>query len=361
LLRAIKSFAWRAWGTYALASLALLYSFYPSGILIAAQGLWMPPPTYRGALRRWLVSLGGIALLFGPWLAANLTRQLGKATAFVPADFAHSGSGWALGLASTVYTFSIGQTLFPWRPLAWVGLLACVGLLISGALSAQSRVYWLSAGMIALSGGVVSLIAIFVSIGTSFLNVPARALFALPYFLLLLVAGWVNLPSGWTRRLMGGALSVAWGASLFNYFTCQEFLNPSYLTPTKEAAAFIRQNAALNDLVVSDADTLFPHYFLAEGQPTGFAYASELMTIQAALAERRPARVWLVVVGRDRTRDAAHTDAVRRLLLARGYRLTQAERYLPIDPTYRQIKDFLLKRNSYAYRLEIEVYSASAN
>ncbi len=84
-------------------------------------------------------------------------------------------------------------------------------------------------------------------------------------------------------------------------------------------------------------------------------YTHQFKEIQTTLNATRPPRVWLITIGRDQTQSISSAGEVRQSLSIR-YRLASTQHYLPIDPTYLQIKNWLLRRNSYEYRLTVEVY-----
>jgi uncharacterized membrane protein len=147
LLRwAVRRAGWRAWVGYAAAALALVSTFYPAGVLLAAHGLWLVWPealrARRQAGRRWLLAVGGVAAaglaLYGPVL-------LGRTTAISQgggAALARSGLGLALGLAMTGYTLAVGETVFPWNPAAWLGLAAVAVMLLAGLRRAACCARW---------------------------------------------------------------------------------------------------------------------------------------------------------------------------------------------------------------------------
>ena len=356
LLRALDRCSWQNWIAYALASLAVVYTFYPGVILIGAHGIIVLLHTHRRVLiSRWLVTAFLMSLGFLPWFFFVAGGQVGKVSGSLGADLSRSMVGFVLGIASTFYTFSIGETLFPWRPEAWIGLIVAFVLLGASLLKQTDRKRWQPFGLFIISIVFISTVTTFVNVGTPFLNVPVRGLFALPYYLLVIAAGLVNLNSVKWRGVLGCALLTVWGIGIFNNFAEQQFLNPIYITPSKEAAAFVRQNADTADLVISDYDSIFSHYFLVDETSSRHLYTKEEDKIQAALQVSAPERIWLVTIGRDQTQRYASAEAVRQSL-EHTYRLESVERYLAIDPTYLRIKNLMLHRNSYQYRLTVETY-----
>ncbi len=350
---------WKRWLAYGLAGLALVYTFYPGGILLVAHGLIVILPGTRGPpARHWLMTLLGIGLVFAPWFGAIVATQITGVSGSGGVDFARSGLGFALGIGASFYTFSVGETIFPWRPEAWIGLAVIAILLGMGLRGSSEHGGRKSAGLFLLSVTLMAVVTNFVSVGTPFLNVPVRSLFALPYYLLIVAAGLTDLASTRGKVVLGGALLAVCSVGIFNYFTGQQFLNPIYLTPAREAADFVRQNVANGDLVISDYDSVFGHYFLTtEDRSTPqHLYTDQIDEIQVALQRSQPLRVWLVIIGRDQSQRISTAEAVRQMLAA-GYRLDRTERFLPIDSIYLKAKNFVLRRDSYEYRLTIEIYA----
>jgi hypothetical protein len=356
LLDAIESDDGKRWLVYGLAGLALFYTFYPAAILLLAHGLVFILPAFRSrAARHWLVVVLIVGVAFLPWFGASAARQVTGLAANPGADLARSGLGFGLGIGASFYAFSVSETIFPWRPEAWIGIISVAGLLVVGLRRTPDPDRWRCAGLFAICIGFMSLVTNFVSVGTPFLNVPARGLFALPYYLLVVASGLAYVRSGRGRVILGGALLAVWSIGLFNYFEGQQFLNPIYLTPAKEAAAHVRQNMEPGDLVISDYDSVFGHYFLRGESTVSHLYTDRVGEIEDALRIGAPARVWLVTIGRDQTQRVSTADAVRQALSA-DYRIANIERMLPIDPIYLQAKNFILRRESYTHRLTIEEY-----
>ena len=354
LFDALARSDWKRWIAYVLSGLALLYTFYPSGILILAHVLMIVwPARKRIAIRRWLIAIGAIGAGFAPWLAAIAARQITNIASSPGADLARSGIGFVLGVATSLYTFSVGETIFPWQPAAWVGVLTVVVLLIAGLRQRSGG--WPSAGMFLIGIAFISLVTTFVSVSTPFLNVPVRGLFVLPFYLLIVAIGLASIAARRIRIGLTGVLLIVWGIGTANNFAGQQSLNPIYLTPSKEAAAFVRHAAASTDLVISDYDSIFGFYFLPGGSTPPHLYTSQVDDIRTALDATQPPRVWLITIGRDQTQRDSTVGLVRGAL-SKAYRLAQTFDYLPIDPTYLRVKEWLLRRESYTHRLTVELY-----
>ena len=355
LLDALDQRNWRCWLTYALAGLALVYTFYLGGLLIVAHVLLiLLHERPRDVLGRWLVS----AILIG--LGASLQfvlvagRQMSGLAATLGADLSRSPIGFVLGLAATLYTFAVGETLFPWQPAAWAGGVAACALLVASLARRSGRAIWRSLGLLVIGMLLASLAITFIAADKPFLMIPVRVLFLLPYYVVCLALGLLTFSLRW-RVIVMAVLLCSWSVSIYNNFVDREPLNPIYFTPAKEAAAFVRHSVMPDDLIISDLDSVFGHYYLG-GEVVGqHRYTRQVDEIRSVLQSSLPERVWLVTIGRDRIQQISSANEVRQLLRA-GYRLERTQGYLPIDATYQKIKTALLKRRSYQYRLTIELY-----
>jgi uncharacterized membrane protein len=357
LLRALAGDRRQDWIAYTLASLVILYTFYPGAILIGAHAvIVLFHRRRRVVIGRWLVAVFLVSVGFLPWLFCVAGGQVVKVAGSLGADLSRSVMGFMLGVASALYTFGVGETLFPWRPEAWIGLIVVLVLLGVGFVRERNRKLWQSFGLFLISILFMSTVTTFVSTSTPFLNVPVRSLFALPYYLLVIVAGFISVRSEKWQGVLACALLVVWGISISNNLAARQFLNPIYITPSKEAAVFVRQKANAGDLVISDYDSVFGHYFLTDEPSPRHLYTRDTDRIQTALRVSAPERVWFVTIGRDQTRRYASAETVRRLLVD-TYRLESVMLYLPLDPVYLKVKSFLLRRNSYEYRLTVETYA----
>ncbi len=353
---ALRRGRWRRWLAYAAAVAALLFTFYPTLFLVPAHGLlaWRGTTASRRRLAAWATaSAAGVAVFAALALNTALSQAAASARA-LPADFARSPVAFGLGIGAAAYTFSAGETLFPWNPAAWLALAGCGVLLAFGARRRAGARFWLALA-VALGGiTFVAALTTTVSTHTPFLNVPVRGLFLLPHYLLALALGFERLPTPRARWVVAALVLGGWAVGLANYYAGTQFLNPIYLTPSKTAAALVSTEASRSDLAIIDPDSLVGYYLVQNSAAPAQVSSFDLAAVEAALANRPP-RVWLVTLGRDRTAATSTRDRLREQLNA-GYGLSQTHQLLPIDPIYWRLKNRLLGRESYRHRLTIEEY-----
>jgi hypothetical protein len=339
----------RAWPLYGLATTLMLYTFMPSIVLLLVQ---MVPVLQSRRRRAWLMAASIVVLLFLPWLVIVATRQVSTVQSFTAVPFSRNAVGWLLGAGMSLYSFSVGETLYPWSPLAGIGLIA----IAIAAIVALVRGGWLArrlALMVTLGVVGVALIVNLLAVGTPFLNVPARGLFLLPYLTLLVVMGIAHMRHVALRGMVAGMLALAWGAGVTNDFAGAQFMNPIYVTPSKEAARWVMDRALPGDGVVADWEAAFDRYYaplIAGGNP--YIDSADIGQVKSALSMHPPARLWRVELGRDskQIEALAQTDA----LIQQAYRLGDSQCLSPIDPTYKRFKDLALQRESYDCRLRVD-------
>jgi hypothetical protein len=156
-------------------------------------------------------------------------------------------------------------------------------------------------------------------------------------------------------------LALAWGAALSNYYAGRDFHNPIYVVPMREIVQEMAAELQPGDVIVSDVDSGFGYYYALSGETTPhFSSFTESLAAQQTITSGRSPRVWLVTLGRDRTR----VDAPGELFaawLAQDYRLAENRGYAPEDALYRAVKEKLLKRADYAYKANVRLYVRRSN
>ena len=358
------------WAGYGLSTALLVYTDYAALSLLLVQNIlvWIWP-VYRSLLRRekapahrfpvplwpWLVSQAVMACLLASWsLAIAMQVERGR----LDADLSTSALGYLIKLVYPVYSFSLGETLFPWTAPAIIGL--ALGLFLWG-----SGIAWwrrqpggpLVALCLLVPLGFTIFVLSTVATDITFLNVPSRTFFALPYFAMVLAGGLWRVSRPALRGLLALGLVVVWGYGLANIYGGVEYHNPIYAVPMRQVASQVRAEARPGDVIFSDVDTGFDYYYRQAPQPAPSLPAGDAAAAVAYLNEHRPQRVWLLTFGRDRTREITPVELVERL--AAGYSAASVQGYVEQDPTYRTIKQRLFGRPAYPYKLVVQQYEAS--
>ena len=352
----------RRWVAYVLASALLAYTDYLAISLLIGQGLLalLTSRRVKGFLRRWFTSQLAIALLFLPWFPSFI-KQATSASQWTPADLAFSPIGYVLKLVYPLYAFSVGATLFPWEPVAIAGgivlfVLAVLGLIFmarnGGPWGSHLRL------MVALIGVPFTLIFLTVTFVTPlvpFIAIPDHMVFVVPFFCLLFAAGWLHLRRRSLQLGMGLIVLATYAGSFNNYLAGSNFHNPVYAVPIGQAVDWVIAHTQPGDIITGKRDTGFAYHYDKRSHTAPYhEIGSEVYSLVDHL---QPSRVWVVSFGRDRTLAGDDTPMFVQFLLGRGYSLSLSQGYVEQDQTYRQLKERLLHRPAYRYKLEAQLYT----
>lgn len=228
---------WRRAALYAAAATCLLYTHYAPGLAVAA-GLSVAVVWKSIRQRSFLPLLSlaavqvAIAVCFLPWLG-HLRWTLG----FKLYTYSVSGNALVdhlLNLGYWFFSFHFGET-----PPLWVLALA---ILLAPALAwllwrgVRSAPDWLPVLV-----PVAAIAYLGVADRVTFVFVPARLLFLLPFAMLLLARGCRS--AGKAGAVAGCALLAASMGSIHSYFSKENFLNKSYVIPGEEIARLIDERS----------------------------------------------------------------------------------------------------------------------
>ncbi|CAG0936784.1 hypothetical protein TFLX_05675 [Thermoflexales bacterium] len=354
---------WRSASVYGVVLVMLLYTDYFAPLfLVLGQDVLV---LLYGRTKKRILFFGLpqviAAVLYLPWFSLMLV-QVRAVQGLSEADLGASWSGLLIKLGYWGYSLSVGETLFPWRITAIIGLLVT---LLLGAVGV--RALW---GKVSAAGDVrplptmvwllvtpvlgAALLASFSFLGVPFIAFPNHILFTLPLFLLFIAAGLAAVPrTGWLIVVMA-AFFLPRGVALYNYYTGQEFHNPIYTVPIREITQNLRARVQSGDVIISDPDTGFQYYYDQDVHPAPALASMPQSTALLYVQTQHPTRVWLLTLGRDRTREAAPDQLVE--WLNANYRLVMTQGYAPQAETYRKVKEQLLHRPSYEFKLLIQLF-----
>jgi len=311
---------------------------------------------------RWVVAQGCVVLGWLPWIGFAGRQTSIVIHGLAAADMSSGLFGTLIKAVYGMYSFSIGETLFPWHlPVVLGGVVIVVSLLravrVDGCRWSVPSVFW------AAIFSIMSILFVGVVLSTLIQGVPFVAfanhiLFVLPFYSVWLASGILKIQS---PRLAYVALAVVLSLrieGLVNYFEGVEFHNPIYAVRTREIVEDLAKSAGPDDLVIAAPDTGVPFY--VSRLPY---WNTEIVnpfegTEGVEFAEGNwPDRIWLFVFGRDRTR-SVRLGQIKTLIDSRC--AIEFDRgYAEQSPLYRQMKAVLFERSAYRYKLSLYVYDCT--
>ena len=334
-----------------------LYSDYSALALIGAQvlWLWLERREHETSLYPWLAAALVVGIAFLPLVPNLLLKAAGGGTL---ADLAGDPRGYILRIVYPAFSYTFGETILPWHVTVLIAsaLLALAYIALARASQIRRLTAFLLWQLLACLGFNV-LVFSTVAADLPFVTIASRSMFVLPVYLLLLASAVACLPTFW-RSMATVGLLLANFAALFNLFAGVEYHNPIFAVPVREVAAAVAQGSRPGDVVISDYDTSF-FYYWDQSAPRGVEHyltePEELPQAEDAVASGAHPHVWLLVYGRDRSRDIDHTPTFEALLAPR-YTLVAERGYAPVDDLYRLVKSKLIGREAYAYKLLVREY-----
>lgn len=331
LLRLLKSPAETKLAIWFGLALALaLYTHYTPGASIATAGSLVLLIRAR-SLKPVLIANGVALLAYSPWiatLAIALGRWERKADFYRVTGKVISEEVVKLGYWTVSLLF--GESIPWWLFLAEIPLGIMLAWLAWQGIG-SAREWLIPVGLVAAIGYVSA------SRWVTFPFIPARMLFVLPFFYLLLVYGFQSRP--WAGGAILSALLFCSVAGLWNYYKVSGYLNWGYAVPYTDIARQITSSSQPTVVaagVFTDASVLT--YFL----PAGIPYRSIDPQPDAEQAARDlAAGPWSRLCMVRNTHDASPNEYYTHLeqALARSFPRQQTFFYRP-----RTTLDFMLVR-----------------
>lgn len=354
--------AFSAFARYLLPTLLLITCDFPAYGVLAAQNalvLFMlvrkrTRPFTRRLLPGWVIAQGVLVIFILAWMPVVLQQ---RERDFGAADLSNSLAGAMLRVVYPFYAWFAGENLFPWSPIAVLVIIAAGLAMVLGLIALARRrenglITWLIAFLIpfALSQYLLGTVAN----DSPFVNAAARSMSVMGLLFALAACGIAAIRRPALQVAFVGVIAAGNLVGLMNYYNARDTINPIYSTPAREAAQWLSENFREGDLIVNEADTLVNEYLPA-------ALADHTLTpdaLDAVLNHIRvnpESRVWLVTLGRDRTRITVDENVATALQSSLPNR--ELTGFAEQDPLYRTVKSRILGREAYPYRLSIEKFS----
>jgi uncharacterized membrane protein len=381
-LRYRRTQRWSDWAWFTLAGVALIYEDYLGIVVLAVLYLFtfLRFKDHRTLIPKLLLSALVIFVLFLPWLPV-LTQQLGHGTDPYPElakqtqqenpRLAQKQVGLRGMIFDTImkvgylfYTFSLGETTYPWR---WIVSLPVMGaflaLLWGGAFRRRVTGNDSTTLLIFTLSGSLVLLLILSQIHGQFssraFQLPSKLMFLLPLFLVLVARGGDNLKSRLPQITLGAVLILGNGYGLTNYFSGRQFMNAKYLTPWRQMQAVIESQSEPQDLILTDEEALLKQLYNSDSPLNSFGLVGAIEESHNRFVRVGPYDLYLVIRYRGDEQITIEGLAVRDSL-KQLYPLLDVAYYVPTDPEAAPFwKRFLGKEpNPYlveVYRFRVEL------
>lgn len=256
LVISAKSNRFYKWLIYGIVSFLLVYTHYYCWFIIIAQGAFLLIYK-REKLRLWIMTNAVIFVFFLPWIALNLWLKLTGEWAPYLSTYSSSTFGYLIKTTYFFYSFTLGQTVYPFNLYMTVPLLAVFFIIfIYGTIDLLRRhgqyrkiiLFWFF---------IPFIIGMFIPACA-----PRQLLMILPAFYVILATGIVRMKYVWLKWIVGAVIILACAYSNYNYFTNRQYFDVDMVTPWRAITDEITVNEQKDDVVLlGRLMECFPHYY----------------------------------------------------------------------------------------------------
>jgi hypothetical protein len=334
---------------YALASVFMLYLLFISAGFIAGVNAWWFFRYLRERKRNfsdlllWIMAQVLIVALYLPAMGqfSTFTRSYLE----VP-GLPNLATEFIKRLAYTSYVFSLGGTLSPLNPIAWIGIEAVAICAIYAMVALRKEAdFWLLV-FLTVWNSLLAVMETFFSEGhnLTWQNLSHWFFYILPFIAIWLGAGLARMKPK-LSALLSCLLLVAYGAGLFNYFSGRQFLQPVYTIPWRTIFASIQQEAKPDSMLICTSLESSCWYYANQ---YGFQ-VSLPWDLENKSAGRVPEVWWVHTnVGGD-LYERQDIDQKFLGVASSRYSKTDVTHYVEHDPSIRWIKSRFMGKADYDY------------
>jgi len=364
---------------FILVSTLLLYTYIPAVAVVAAQicvliyKQWEEHPDSFCRLivstcKSWkllIYSFVIVLLFFSVWITGMYF--LHTSTTYGSLQVLNSFSQFIARFFVPFYVYSIGATVYPWTWYGLTGLVVCLGLFLYSIYHFYKRKDYTL--LILFIVPLVIVNCILQVFNTSFIDIPQRGIFMLPFFIAIIGYAISKIKINLFKILIILIIILVSGISLSNYYDNAEFIDPMYIVPAKEIVSDLQASTTPSDVIITQGSTSIGYYWTRgmNYSPTIPIYTiiqdtpDILEKINAASMQEgngNSTRYILLIENTDTHGEfTKEWSLVINSLVSHGYSQKVQVNYVPTDPTYRKMKEFVLKRLTFEYRFEEKIFS----
>jgi uncharacterized membrane protein len=356
----------------------LLYTYIPAFAVILTQICYLGYTEWKNRavgqqfnlfliILKWkylIIAWVGAGLLFLPWLIGMYIFQ--------PAISAGSTAvigglvQFPLRFIVPFYVYSIGSTVYPWTWYGILGLLIFLSLFLFAVYQFYKEKEF---GLLILF--IIPLLAtncILQLFNTSFIDLPQRAMFTLPFFIAIIGYAISKIKINLFKIATICVIILVSGISISNYYSDKEFIDPMYIVPAKEIVSDLQKNLTSTDIIITQQSTAIGYYWtLNDNYPSTVPVYTIILDTPDILEKinstsiqgnnQNSSRYILLIENTDTHGEFTEEWAlVIDDLVRHGYVLKEQKNYVPTDPLFKKFKELVLKRPTFDYRIEEKVF-----
>lgn len=318
------------WSGYILTSALMLYTFYATIFVLAAQFIFalLSSKRTKEFLIRYLLSLAITAILFSPGLLILLNKGATLGGGFGWPALYTGLTGFIIRIGYPFFCFSVGETIYYYNPIGILGFLFIFSLFAFGLWKLRTG----KEQFLSVSIFLFVPFALFVLFGTIFnayiICMNGKLMFCASFFYLGIACGLSNIKNARWKTFFLILIILISAYSLSNYYTNSEFHNPAYIRPTKEVCEEVMEISQQGDVII-----LYPHpelYYLKKS--IGRHLFSSNERARAYIKGNENQRVWVVSVISPISKVKARDEFTN--WLSQNYTLKYTHEYDPLKGHY---------------------------
>jgi len=254
---------------------------------------------------------------------------------------------WGALVKALIFLF--GENVFPWNYFFFLSGVAVLLGVLFGFIYGLRKKSWTSSQLfvVALSVFTVVLNTFFMNMANpryNFIVYPKFGFVAFPLWVMVFVLCLSKLPDK-IRIALFSLWAVVAIFGLYNFYQATNYLNPSYFR-TFESFEYIRDHAKEGEYFAISPHAGPGFFEFYKGK-----YFNSLKTAdwkQIPILEKQ-ARLWYFSAGSE----GAETTFDPSMVVPEGYKILEQFDSVPLDPTFKKVKEKVLGRPGYTYKYSL--------
>ncbi len=354
----VEGYSKRIW-YWSLASLVLVgYTDYPHFFYVAfitnivyLYSLIRRRPVMRFV--KWLFGQLAVAIFLFPlvWMIYHRIVVQGDGGWSNTNLLANSWKHLVLAVFFHIYSFFFGENIFPWNYVFFgMGVVVLVGM-AAGLIYALRKKIWTSGQLFVIWLSLASIIinTIFMNFADpryNFIVYPKFGFVSYPLTVMVFVLCLSKLKGKWRTGLLFLWAAVAM-FGLYNFYQAKNYLNPSYFR-TFDQYQYVHDHSRPGQYLAITPNALQGLYdFYKEKYFSNTVSISFNDPNSAGLPAH--AQIWFFSTGSEGEEVTVGTENG----IPEGYKIIERFDSVPLDPTFKKVKEKILHRPSYNYKYTV--------
>lgn len=335
-----------------IAYIISLYTFYPL-ITIPIAHLVYIISYEKIRLKSWILSFLIAIISLIPWTYYAIIQINALLNEAQTADLNETSSSILIKIFFTFYSFSFGETSLPWDIVIIAGVIILI-VVFSVSVVLKEFKYLGKEKILVIIILFVSVIMTIMIVSllskrTSFIYLPARCFFSLPFFFLMLEI----IVNGFKKQTLKHISFIVFVAvnfyGIINIVSNKYFINPIYLSPWK---AIISDLRGFEGYIWTDESIVYNYYSVCEKKKLPISVSHDFIKLKIDKDELK--EFYILYSERESTKGEIDYEFIKRI--EDKFILIEEKKYLKLEENYRKFKSWLLKRESYAYKYHLRKY-----